>query len=182
MPITIAGCCLYKLVCRRSISARQIDDADKLLNGFCLTFESLYGKKYCNINLHLHGHLCDCMRDFGPVYALWLFAFERLNGILGSFHTNNHDISLQIMRQFIRCYEFGIQTISSEYRQDFLPMIEKCFYNKGSLKQTSLELAVLDDSNVSPLPPLHASALSQVDRTNPFAKSWILLKKVVSLF
>ena len=125
------------LLCCRSATARQIEDADRLLNEFCATFENLYGKKYCNINLHLHGHLRECVQDFGPVYAFWLFSFERLNGILGSFHTNNHDISLQIMRQFIRSYEYGVHTISSEYRQDYLPLIEKCFYNKGSLKQTS---------------------------------------------
>lgn len=154
-----------RLLCSRSITARQIEDADKLLNEFCTMFENLYGKKYCNINLHLHGHLRECLTDFGPVYAFWLFAFERLNGILGSFHTNNHDISLQIMRQFIRSYEFGIHTISSDYREEYLPLIEKCIYNKGSLKQTSLEVAVLDDSNVSPLPPVYASAFTPADRT-----------------
>ena len=41
------------LLCCRSVSAEQIIDADKLLNEFCVTFERLYGKKYCNINLHL---------------------------------------------------------------------------------------------------------------------------------
>lgn len=152
------------LLCSRSISTREIEDADQLLNEFCITFENLYGKKYCNINLHLHGHLQECLKDFGPVYAFWLFAFERLNGVLGSFHTNNHDISLQLMRQFIRSYDFGIHTISSDYKLDYLPLIQKCFYNKGSLKQTSLEIAVLNDSNVSPLPPVYASAFTPADR------------------
>ena len=153
------------LLCCRSITAGQIEEADKLLNEFCIAFENLYGKKYLTINLHLHGHLHECLKDFGPVYAFWLFAFERLNGILGSFHTNNHDISLQIMRQFIRSYEFGVHTISSEYRQEYLPLIEKCIYNKGSLKQTSLEVAVLDDSCVSPLPPVYAYAFTPAERT-----------------
>ena len=94
------------------------------------------------------------------MYAFWLFSFERLNGILGSFHTNNHDIS----RQFIRSYEYGVHTISSEYRQDYLPLIEKCFYNNGSLKQSSFEVAVLDDNNVSSLPPLYVSAFGSADK------------------
>ena len=146
------------LICSRSISTKQVKDADMLLNEFCVTFERLYGKKYCTINLDLHGHLHECLTDFGPVYAFWLFAFERLNGVLGSFHTNTHDISLQSMRKFIRSHESDIDAISSEYRKDFLPLIENCFYTKGSLKQTCLEFAVLDDSQVSPLPPIFTSA------------------------
>lgn len=148
------------LLCRRTINANQITDADLLLNESCLAFECLYGKKYCAINIHLHGHLHECLKDFGLVYAFWLFAFERLNGILGSFHTNNHDISLQLMRQFLRSHEFGIHTIANEYREDFLPLIEKCVYNKGSLKQTSLECAVAKNENVLPLPPVRVSAFT----------------------
>ena len=113
------------------------------------------GKSTAILTFILH----ECVRE----YAFWLFAFEWLNGILGSFHTNNHDISLQIMRQFIRSYEFGIQTICSEYKHDFLPLIQKCFYNKGYLKQTSLDIA---ESNISAIPPLYASSLNQVDGTN----------------
>jgi hypothetical protein len=70
------------------------------------------------------------------------------------------------MRQFIRSYEFGINTISTDYREEFLPLIKKCIYNKGSLKQTSLEVAVLDDSSASPLPPVYASAFTPAERRN----------------
>ena len=52
----------------------------------------------------------------------------------------------------------------SEYRLDFLPLINKCIYNKGSLKQTCLNLAVTDSNNVKPLPPVRESALTPQDR------------------
>ena len=35
------------------------------------------------LNLHLSLHLCECAYDYGPLYALWCFSFERMNGILG---------------------------------------------------------------------------------------------------
>lgn len=52
-------------------------------------------------NMHLLAHVTDCIIDHGPVYAFWLYAFERMNGVLGSFQTNNKDITVQLMRKFI---------------------------------------------------------------------------------
>ena len=37
----------------------------------------------------------------GPVYSFWCFAFERMNGMLGSYHVNNHHISIQLTRRFL---------------------------------------------------------------------------------
>ena len=53
------------------------------------------------MNMHLHGHIKECIEDFGPVYSFWCFSFERLNGILGSYHTNNRTISVQIIKRFL---------------------------------------------------------------------------------
>ena len=50
--------------------------------------------------MHLHLHLKDSIKDYGPVYSFWCFAFERFNGVLGSYHTNNIRIEPQIMRRF----------------------------------------------------------------------------------
>ncbi len=125
----------------------------------CKAFEQLYGKTYCNNNLHLHGHLAECVRDYGPVYAFWLFAFERLNGVMGSFHTNCHDISLQLMRRFIDTSDFGIHKWPSDFKDELSPLIGICTYNKGSLMQTSLEATLANSQTLQPLPPLLESAL-----------------------
>jgi hypothetical protein len=53
-------------------------------------------------SMQMHTHLADCMLDYGPVYSFWLFSFERYNGILGNYHTNNRSVELQIMRKFVR--------------------------------------------------------------------------------
>lgn len=73
---------------------------------FCEEYLKIYGEDLCTPNLHLHGHLASCVKDYGPVYAFWLFSFERLNGILGSFHTNNRDISAQVMRCFANHHKY----------------------------------------------------------------------------
>ncbi len=39
-------------------------------------------------NMHLHCHIVDSIKDFGPAHAFWCYAFERYNGILESVHTN----------------------------------------------------------------------------------------------
>ena len=53
------------------------------------------------MNLHLHLHLKDTILDFGPSRAFWCFPFERYNGILGSYTTNNKKVEVQFMRKFI---------------------------------------------------------------------------------
>ena len=54
------------LICRR---VEEVEEADGYLNLFCKRFEELYSKKYCTINLHLHGHLKSCVLDHGPEYS-----------------------------------------------------------------------------------------------------------------
>ena len=51
------------------------------------------------INLHLHCHLADCLRDYGPAHSTWCFSFERFNGILVATPNNNR--SLQIEKTMI---------------------------------------------------------------------------------
>ena len=74
---------------------------------FCQAFENLYGPESCTINLHFHCHLADCLRDYGPVHAMWCFSFERYNGILGGTPNNNRQLQLEktMMKRFIQQME-----------------------------------------------------------------------------
>lgn len=95
MNIQNAGENLYQHVeglCSRYISLRNVKVADGLLISFCKKFEQLYGVDFVTPNMHLHGHLLDCLFDFGPIYSFWLFSFERENGILGSYPTNRKKV------------------------------------------------------------------------------------------
>ena len=84
----------------RSISKLCLDAADQYLLQFCKVFQRLYGAQHCTINMHLHLHLKEIVLDYGPVYSFWCFSFERLNGILGDYFTNNHNIEVQFMKNF----------------------------------------------------------------------------------
>lgn len=90
------------ILCARFIKKSDVDSADLYLLQFCRKCETLYGQDACTANFHLHLHLKQSFLDFGPSHAFWCFAFERFNGILGSYHTNNRAIELQLMRRFCR--------------------------------------------------------------------------------
>ena len=86
----------------------------------------------CTPNMHLHLHLKECINDYGPVYSFWCFAFERFNGVLGSYHTNNIRIEPQIMCRFFNqqaVHNLGIPIEFSGFKE-LLPLGSS---NKGAL-------------------------------------------------
>lgn len=90
-----------RLLCRRSVTQQDLDDAERCLYVFLRSFEKLYDKnKFCTPNMHMHVHLRKCIEDYGSVYNFWCFSFERMNGILGEFNLNNHKINVTLMRHF----------------------------------------------------------------------------------
>lgn len=60
-----------------------------------ITCKSLYDSGFLTLNMHLHLHLKNCFMDYGPCYGFWLFSFERYNGMLGHYHTNQLFIEIQ---------------------------------------------------------------------------------------
>ena len=140
------------LLCSRAITQDSVKDLHDLLVKFCQTFEHLYGKDACTPNLHFHCHLQECVGDFGPPTAFWLFACERLNGLLGSMPTNHRSIEVQLMRKFYASQQ-ALQGLSSddESIQDLL----SCFHNlKGSLQY--------EDLPELPIPPLSITTIDAV--------------------
>ena len=90
-----------KIMIRPSITREETFEASRFLTEFSQKFEDLYGKKSCIPNMHMSMHIKQCILDYGPVYSFWCFSFERYNGVLGKFCTNNKSISIQIMRKFL---------------------------------------------------------------------------------
>ena len=119
-------------------------EADALLNKFCLKFVKLYGQEHCNINMHLHLHLAECIFDFGPVYAFWLFAFQRMNGVLEAYHTNNRNISVQLANRFLDSRVFSPGNWPVEFSQEYFSFIENFIYKKGSLMQQTMETVLFN--------------------------------------
>ena len=86
-----------RLLCKQN---HTIDDV-KLLR-FCSRFELLYGADSVTPNIHLHAHLAECIKDYGPMSSFWLFSLERFNGILGDEPTNNRSIEVQLVTCFLK--------------------------------------------------------------------------------
>ncbi len=80
-------------ICRKTVTRVDLRKADLLLNKFCKNVERLYGKAIVTPNMHLHGHITECIEDYGSVYVFWCFSYERYNGILGNFPTNKRNIT-----------------------------------------------------------------------------------------
>ena len=76
----------------------------------------LYGPDKCTFNMHLHLHLKQTLLNFGPAHVS---AFERFNGYLGSYYTNNRAIESQIMQRFTQHQGIYSIPMSPEIRSIF---------------------------------------------------------------
>ena len=112
----VLGC---RVLCRKSVTAENVQLGDAHLMQFCKRMERLFGRQCITPNMHMHGHLCSCMLDYGPLHGFWLYAFERYNAILGRVPHNNHSIEVQIMSRFLRDNEVFNAGIPSEFIADF---------------------------------------------------------------
>ena len=149
-----------KLLCSRLIKISDVSKAASLLKDFCSQFESLYGEKECTVNMHMHLHLQKCLEDYGPTYSFWLFAFERYNGILGSYFTNNSDIECQLMTKFLES-----QTTKHEVSLHVNEDLKNILPDKGAELENSKKNAFYNSSN-SYVNPIHLLELPMVHPRN----------------
>ena len=103
-------------MCRPYVHVREIEEADELLMAFCTGLERLYGKEAITPNMHLHGHLKECILDVGPLYAFWCFSFERYNGLLEKMKKSWHAPEQQLIHKFS-----NLQTLASTILPSDLP-------------------------------------------------------------
>jgi len=113
-----------KMITGRVLGVTELSEADVLLQKFCRLTKELYGDRACTINMHMHLHLMQSLQDFGPTNAFWLYSFERYNGILGSFHTNNVRIESQIMQRFLETESLGSE-VRNLLDEQFLNVLPK---------------------------------------------------------
>ncbi|CAG2197637.1 unnamed protein product [Mytilus edulis] len=131
-----------RCITTKTITTVDILKYEKLILEFCSGFERIYGDTKVTPNMHLHYHMADCIRDYGPVYSFWLFSFERYNGHLGSLPNNSRSIELQIMRRFLRDSFVNCLQVPSEYKET----LDKAFFLK---EPTAVSVDVQTDEDVS---------------------------------
>ena len=156
------------ILCSRFIQKNDVNSADLFLLEFCRKFEKIYGPEACTANTHLHLHLKQSILDFGPSHAFWCFSFERFNGILGSYHTNNKSIEVQLMRKFnqeqvVQSLEFPSDLASiltpKAHQTPINPILtyESYFLSKKHLNGTE---CFISNALIHPLPPFRQKILS----------------------
>ena len=92
-----------------------------------------------------------------PVTGFWLFSFERYNGILGDFCTNNKSIELQLMRKFTKDQMVCNLEFPEGFKNQLQPLLTKfkdaansnlLFANRGViLRMLTLADDAIDVSN-----------------------------------
>ena len=131
------------------ITKHAVEEAHALLLTFCTEAEELYGPDAITINMHLHTHLKECILDFGPPASFWVFGFERFNGYLGDYPTNNRSVEIQMMRKFIRDIEYRSLTLQTQVCGEILDhpsfdFISSTVASAGTVRDMYIQ-------NVSPL-------------------------------
>lgn len=155
-----------RALCRRSIKRVNIDLAHGLLVSFCRKFEELYGSGRVTPNMHLHCHLSDCVRQYGPIYSFWLFSFERYNGILGAVPTNMKQVEVQMFRKFMRNIEVLHISIPETIRdQEHAKFIRAKLGSdqgnqRGAVHDTILPLDIAEFADVTKMATRHFSVVS----------------------
>lgn len=136
-----------RILCQMSLTREQIVLADAFLLQFCKRVEVLYGKPTITPNMHLHCHLKQSLFDYGPIHNFWLFSYERYNGILENFPSNNRSLEIQLMQRFIQecSLHSSYSSLPDIYRSDFQDIFQK---DLEPALQGSLQVTIHSRSNI----------------------------------
>ncbi len=111
-------------------------------------------------NMNLAAHITDCIQNHGPVYYFWLFAFDRMNGIMGSMPTNNHQIPVQLMRKLTCMQVTDASQWPSEFEMKFTSVLNTFPRECGSLAPTVEHVS----SKIQLLPPISERVFDDLER------------------
>ncbi|CAG8490466.1 2356_t:CDS:2 [Cetraspora pellucida] len=129
--------CANALWAQKVINISEIEKAHEFIYQFCIAIEKIFGVEFITLNMHMHIHLKECLLDYGPVYEIWCFAYERMNDKLLVIPTSNRDITIEVMAVIYE--EITINIVASTLLKKFSDSINclfKIFYNSISLEGT----------------------------------------------
>ena len=158
------------ILCQPMLTKVDVQKADMLLLKFGRTVESLYTPGVVTPNMHLHGHLAECIYQYGPIASFWLFSFERYNGLLGEFSNNKKNIEMQLMRKFLSIIHANTSQHSLELDSD---MMREFTMKTYALETTDSELTCTvysNDTLTAPFKPVQSVSWKAEDVQLP--KKW----------
>lgn len=147
------------ILCCNCIKQSDVTAADVLLEQFCRQFTALYADAKATFNMHLHLHLKETYLDFGPPHATWCYSFERYNGTLGSYFTNNKNIESQIMRKFCQHQMILSTDLLKDFDISVIPFCDRTNNNK-----TVGDLLYLLRYTVDPLSTISSFSVTDHDQ------------------
>ncbi|OAD75702.1 hypothetical protein PHYBLDRAFT_166930 [Phycomyces blakesleeanus NRRL 1555(-)] len=138
-----------------------------LLGEFGKECETLYGESSITPNMPLHMHLHESMLNFGPVYAFWLYSFERYNGKLKNIKTNRcNGLEVTFMRVFLEKTFIG--SFLRAYSTNLLSPLIEFLEGVAQVKSNSNSSSPLNlDAGHPPVLPF-SLAMFQQAATNPW--------------
>ena len=98
-------CAGVKLLSTKTITRSQAFMGQRFLARYCLALLGL--GVVLTPNHHLAMHFAAMILLFGPVYAWWLFAFERFNGMMEKVNNNGKDggrVELTMLRSWVQAH------------------------------------------------------------------------------
>ncbi|KAG2191149.1 hypothetical protein INT47_012155 [Mucor saturninus] len=133
-----------RILVKPTITYDDVESAHLHLQQFCQSCETLYPATILTCNMHLHLHLRDTVRDFGPVYGYWLFGFERFNGLLKNINTNRRDgFEMTYMRNFLE------DAYKSDYVNAVFPNSSQVLFSPVLQKLTSTTPTILSSPSTT---------------------------------
>lgn len=117
----------------RSLTDDIIQHCEFQLNLFVEQFQILYGIDEMKYNVHLLIHLCECVRNYGPLWTFSLFNFEDMNGVLKKYVKGPKQPIIQIATRCVLTQikeNVDLSTINQENVRTFIEELNKPFKNQ----------------------------------------------------
>ncbi|KAI0685851.1 hypothetical protein C8T65DRAFT_835719 [Cerioporus squamosus] len=171
-----------RLLLVEELTVSDIAAADRLLREYCTELLELYGPGVIKPNHHYATHTGDFALNYGPLREFWTFVFERLNKILKSFKTNNHDggeLECTFLREFHRTAELhrllaeGLRDASADcVREGCKKMVQASVDIRGTVQQFAqdVENAYIDGGITLQLSPRASHGSMELELYSEFTR------------
>lgn len=108
-----------------NITSTIIDECEADLLKFVGNYETYYGKENMVYNIHLVTHICENVRNFGPLWNFSLYAYENVNGTLKKYIKSPNEPMIQVVqkRNIFHCLHHGY--FSKNCNHDIISFCEK---------------------------------------------------------
>ena len=101
----------YRAWAKPTLGTLDIEEGHVHMVAYCKALVDMYGGHIGTINMHMACHIKHCMLLYGPFHAFSLFAFERLNGIVGAINTNGRKPEVTFMTKMCDMHAMGRDNI-----------------------------------------------------------------------